>query len=446
MSPSSRLEECEEYDVVVSGAGPAGSMTAALIAEAGRSVLVLEEHPEIGRPVQCAGIVEPRLLEMVPFRPDILAEMRGARFFCGGDKCLEFSADRPKAVVIDRAEFDKQCAAHAASRGADFRLSTLLAGARRDDDRIIVRAREQDGGAVTEVVTKILIGADGLASTTAALLGLPRPARVLSGFEIEATGLGDHPPDMVSVFYERRLTPGFFAWVIPSDRESLRYRIGVAVDSTALGERPPQGTETMSSSSPAADVGEAGAGPGTGLQGGVPGNVENARHSLMALLGLPMFRGITPLSYHAGGIPIGLPDRFADDNVMLIGDAAGMVKPTSGGGINMAVGAARLCARTAVMALENDDFSREALHPYEKAFLKEYGQELRKGLAIHRSFFYRPDHEIAKILRMLNEERLKSLIVERGDIDHPARLGLALARREPGLMKFFFGYMKSRLF
>ncbi|MGP8158080.1 MAG: geranylgeranyl reductase family protein, partial [Thermoplasmata archaeon] len=217
----------DEVDVLVVGAGPAGSTAAARLAKAGHSVRVVEEHPKVGYPVQCAGLVSQRVLDLAGSRSMVRAAVRGASVFGPSLGSISFRAESPRAFVIDRAGLDIHLADRAVEAGAEIRTSTRfdsVDGAATD--RLTVRLRRPDGSS-EEMHAKLVIGADGVASAVARAFRLRRPVEVLPAFEAEfSESPGD--PDTVEVYLGRKLAPGLFGWWIPDGSGGAR--VGVAAD------------------------------------------------------------------------------------------------------------------------------------------------------------------------------------------------------------------------
>lgn len=128
------------YDVVVAGAGPAGSAAARACAEQGLSVLCVEEQGTIGYPVQCAGLLSRAAFEECAVsRRSIQNTVTGARIVPSSGQPLTINAGVPKAYVVDRALLDREMAQAAADAGAEFRPKTAVCGI-------------QDGKAITREI------------------------------------------------------------------------------------------------------------------------------------------------------------------------------------------------------------------------------------------------------------------------------------------------------
>jgi digeranylgeranylglycerophospholipid reductase len=149
----------EELDVLVVGAGPAGTTVAHRLATRGHRVLVVEEHPRVGYPVQCAGLVSQRALDLAGSRSFVRIPVRGASVFGPSLEAVHFKAPEPRAFVIDRGALDVALADRAANAGAEFRTSTRFdARVRSENGRTVVRLTGPDATPV-ELAARLVIGA-----------------------------------------------------------------------------------------------------------------------------------------------------------------------------------------------------------------------------------------------------------------------------------------------
>ncbi|OGS49235.1 MAG: hypothetical protein A3K68_05955 [Euryarchaeota archaeon RBG_16_68_13] len=381
-----------EYDVVVVGAGPAGGLVSQRLARAGHRVALVEEHREIGEPVQCGGLVTPRVFDYVSCKETIIGSVRGADIYSPKGRHLRIDGRETKAVVVDRARFDRAIVADAARAGTDLLLGTQARGAARVDGGVELLV-DRDGEP-HRIRSKLLIGCDGVRSGVPKWFGILRPRKILPGFEVDLVGVrGD--PDFVQLFVGNEFAPGFFGWIIPSGDTA---RVGLCVG-----------------------------------QG-------NAYAYLQKMLEQPhvkeYVRGAQPILYIAGGIPLGFPKRSHADRVLVVGDAACQAKATSGGGIFTSLLCADLAAKTANEALEVGDFSAKRLRQYHRAWTKSIGKELRKDLAIHESFAKLTDAQFEELFDILDNPAILDLIERKGDIDFPSRVGWALLKEEPRILKY----------
>ncbi|MEN6341263.1 MAG: NAD(P)/FAD-dependent oxidoreductase [Methanospirillum sp.] len=362
----------ERYDVVVAGAGPAGTAAAERAASLGLSTLVLEEHATIGHPIQCAG-----LLSSAAFAGCRVSDRSVRNRVCGARVAsdlggeLLFDAGETKAVVVDRGELDREMAGAAADAGAEFRLKAPLL--RVDGDRAVTGGPEAG-----EVYFEILIAADGPKGTIARSLGMARAPTHLAG--VQADVILDDPVETRYVEIHPNAAPEFFAWRIPvSDRV---VRVGLC------GET------------------------------GVP-----------ALFREYLARWPGKVIHQATGtIPLGTMPRTYGRRTLFVGDAAGLAKPTSGGGVYTGVRSGRYAAETAAACLEAGDCSDEALAAYETRWRSDFGRELALGYRLQLARRRISPPEIDRLLLAFGNPRVVRAIVEYGDMDRPSGL---LARLVP---------------
>ena len=367
------------YDVVVVGAGPAGSACARRCAELGLSCLLLEEHATIGHPVQCAGLLSVAAMKecRVSDRP-VLNKVTGARIRTSLGSELAFDSGITKAFVVDRGVLDREMAAQAADAGAEIRVKTACAGV--EGGRVVTRGvhgRE-------EFPFRVLVAADGPRSPVARALGMPRSPVFLAGLQTEI------PLDTDLRFVEiyPDASPEFFGWVIPTGEG--RARVGLA-------------------------------------------GTHDVKERFLRLLSVVGAEGEKcGLHLVSGTIPLGVMARSYGKRTLFIGDAAGMAKPTSGGGVYTGVRSAVHAAETAALACGEDDYSDKSLARYEHLWKADIGKELSLGFRAFSSRRAFDPVKMDRLVRLLSREVVVREIVRYGDMDRP---GILLRRfaKNPGL-------------
>jgi digeranylgeranylglycerophospholipid reductase len=362
-----------KYDVAVIGAGPAGAMASKYAARNGARTLLIEEHASIGSPVQCTGLISKAALTECEIGEGsfVLAKMKGAFVYSPGGDELTIRGKDVKAYVIDRKIFDREMVGRSVDAGAELMLKTRFMGLHRG--RISVLS----SGEGTEIQADIVIGADGIMSCVGRSAGLPRCKKFLPGIQFEAP-YDAKDAEFVEIFTGNKFAPGFFGWAVPFAGMA---RIGLAKD---MGDRP-------------------------------------ALHYLEELIKHPVlasrYRG-SRTEHVVGGIPLGPPDRTVMDNVMLVGDAAGQVKPTSGGGVYMGAVCAKIAGAVAARAARKETSTGE----YEKRWRSAVGRELTLGMMIHKSLGKLSDENLNEFIAFLNTPGMSECITEYGDMDHPSVL------------------------
>ncbi len=390
-----------EYDVVVVGAGPAGSMAAKYAAREGVNVLMIEEHATIGQPVQCSGIISTRAYEGCEV-PSLLTkhEIRGACVHAPDGRVLSIDGRRTMAYVIDRRELDRAMAIEALHAGAAALVKTRYSGFRREGNDIVVNAINH--GEPLAIRTRVLIGADGVQSAVGRDAGLGRVKRVLTCAQAEVTAAVERP-QCVHLYIGHNVAPGFFAWVIPTREHTLR--IGLCSTERSF---------------------------------------DHLRHFMR---GLSERYATSSLDFSVGSIPLGPPPTTAADGVMIVGDAAGQVKPTSGGGIYPGVRCAKIAGAVAARAVTRDDTSAASLMSYDTQWRADVGRELTSGWRIRQTLNALSDSDLNELVAALDDKRMLELITQYGDMDRPSIVlrKLLLSTKAPRLFKLLRPMLKASL-
>jgi len=312
-------------DVVIVGAGPSGCVTGEIVAKNGYNVLILEEHPEIGRPVQCTGLVSQRIGK-IP-KEIIVNKIKKARFY-SKNEYFEIKSKKP-VYLIDREKYDRYLAKRAERAGAKFKLSTRFLDF-KDKKVKITKGIYQ---------TNILIGADGPNSTVAKVSGLKLPNNLLKAVQVNAKSNFDS--NTVELWFGSGVAPSLFAWVVPEDEEIAK--IGLMA-------------------------------------------FENPNHYLEKFL-KRRTSNAKILNRTGDIIRYGLIKISVTNNVLLVGDAACQVKPFSAGGLVYGKIGAEFAGKACTKALESNDFSEKFLFEnYEKEWKKKLATSIKKGLIIKNIF------------------------------------------------------------
>ncbi len=384
-----------DCDVAVIGAGPAGSRTARNLARSGLRVRLVEEHRAVGVPSHCSGLISPRTLREAEIGEDaVLHRITGAFAHTQSGASVALGNGETKAVAIDRVKWDQTLAEQAQAAGAEM-IRARMVGARRENGHVSLTLATD--GRDSTVTARMVVGADGTHSRVARTLGMPRPTEYAYNLGIE--GRMKYPPegegwrdDYVHVFVGQDLAPGWFGWIIPTGDDVVRVGIG-----SNNGVKPVECYRRLSAAFPS------------------------------------LFAGIEPLRMYGGTIPLTFAPRTYDDNVILVGDAAGQVKPFSGGGIYTSLVAARHASDAIERAFSLGDFSRASLAPYEKGWKREVGRELKKSWRLRNFGLGMTDAQVERVVHALSGPKLQAMAAQHADIDYPSKVLLRLARSGPAL-------------
>lgn len=375
------------YDVIVIGAGPAGSAAAFECAQSGLSTLCIEEHGTIGYPVQCAGLLSNRAFaECKVSERSVLTKVSGARVISGKGSGILIDAKTTKAVVVDRGALDREVAECAANAGAEFQLKT----AAYDISGTTLMTRGADGH--KEIPFRLLIAADGPRSTIARICNMPRAKTYLAGIQVDLPLACD--PRFVEIYPDA--SPDFFGWMIPAGNR--RARIGLCSQQ----------------------------------------HVPELFAAFQKKFGLDSTHLVT------GTLPLGLMPKTYGPRTLFVGDAAGFAKPTSGGGVYTGIRSARHAAAVAGLCCEADTFTEAALGEYEQRWREDIGRELELGYRIFlmRQKISAPDMDT--LIRALDDPDILRTIVEYGDMDRPGILVKKLLTK-PALLRCAAPLIRSGL-
>jgi len=381
-------------DVAVIGAGPAGLIAARALAGAGHDVVVLEEHGEIGTPVHCTGLLGLDAFDELDIpRHTILSTAHAARFVGADGSSVFVDADHVRAAIVDRGAFDRSLAGSTRSAGAELRPGARVRSISITADRVTVRG---DGDAAT-VDARACVVACGANYRFNRALGLGVPRSYIQSAQLETAFDG---PDHVEVFLGRNVAPGGFGWTVPFLRDGQRVnRIGLMCDegAPALFARFAESIR--------------------------------ARH---AVTGEPWQGPRTKI------LPLGPVRKTYGARLLAVGDAAGLVKPTTGGGIYYSLISGQLAADVLDPALKADDLDEPRLRHYEERWRARLGSEIRIGLKFRALASRLSDRAIDSLVELARIDGLVPLLKQTADFNWHGTSALALLRHAQ-FRKILFG-------
>lgn len=377
----------ETFDVVVVGGGPAGATAANLLAQQGYSVMLMDRA---GRIKPCGGAIPPRLIKDFAIPDDLLvARARSARMVSPKQNQVDIPIENGFVGMVNRDDFDEWLRQRAASSGANRRIGTFDRLSRDPDGVSVVHytARKnlkRGEGVPTSVRARAVIGADGARSEVArqAVEGADRTKYVFAYHEIvraPAVKPEGYDDSRCDVYYQGKLSPDFYGWVFPHG-------------------------DTMS-------IGTGSADKGFSLRGAV--------EQLRRATGLEETETL-----RREGAPIPMKPLPRWDNgrdVVLAGDAAGVVAPASGEGIYYAMVGGQLAAEAVATMLQTGDV--RALRLARKRFMKAHGTVFWV-LGIMQSFWYSSDRRRERFVKMCEDRDVQQLTFE-------SYMNKQLARKKP---------------
>jgi geranylgeranyl reductase family protein len=370
-------------DVAIIGAGPAGLTAARSLASQGHDVVVLEEHAQIGVPVHCTGVLGlDAFTEFDLPREAILSTAHVARFVAADGSEVAVDAERATAAVIDRARFDQALAAASRAAGADLRSGARVRGIAVTESGVSVRI---DGS--EDILARACVLACGANYRFNRQLGLGVPRRFVQSAQLESAL--DGPAD-VEVHLGRDVAPGGFAWLVPFQREGRPHtRLGLMCESRALHRFREFAERTRARFNVSA--------------GGWP----DPRLKIL---------------------PLGPVSRTYGTRMVAVGDAAGLVKPTTGGGIYYSLISGEIAGQTLGDALRDDDLRETRLRRYEQEWRGRLGAEIRIGLAFRTLASRMTDRAIDAVVELARVDGLVPILRQTADFNWHRQSALALLR------------------
>jgi len=368
-------------DVVVVGAGPAGCQCARDLAEAGYAVLVLEEHARPGEPVHCTGIISAHAYRAFDLpREAIQSELRVAELNSPGGVTLRVDLNGTRAYSVDRRQVDIAVAAQAAAAGAQFTYGVRV----RDVvvDRAGVSLTGLREGAAWSARARAVVFATGAKSALPVRAGLALTRAAVCGAQVEVP-VGS-PPEM-RVWLGHSLAPGGFGWVVPG-RPGWS-RVGVL---TRVQPRQALRRVVQRAFGPEAEA---------------------------------MVNGATRLH----PVPAAPRHPTFSDRALSVGDAAGQVKMTTGGGVYYGLLAARMASEVLADALAQGRLGAPHLQRYEDLWQQLLGPEQEAGQLLRKLASSLPDDTLDDLFRSAESLGLSRHLVDLLDYDWHARPGVGLA-------------------
>lgn len=354
------------YDVAVVGAGPAGSMAAYTAAREGCSVLLIEEHTQVGKPLHCTGKLTVHAFQDFDLpRETILNSVRAAVLHSPSNLQLHIRRKQVDSHIIDRALLDQRLAERAVSAGAELTLKTRVHNAQRSTDGLL-NLRCKTNHEAQEFRSRLVIDAEGARPMLLKELGLTPRKSPLLGLQYQMSNIDLYAPDCVELYFGRELAPGFFAWIVPTGPAQAR----VGLCAQARPTTPPlhELLRRFVEHHPVAS---------RKLKEGKIEQVFGGRN------------------------PAGLIGRSFAHGVMVAGDSAGHVKPTSGGGVYFALKAGELAGKTAAESLTTGSLDEGSLRRYEVAWRRLLGGELRFTSLARKALNLLSDRDLDRVFELI---------------------------------------------
>ena len=393
-------------DVLVVGAGPAGSVTAKHAAQNGARTLMIEKRQEIGSPVRCGEGIARAWLDELGIKPDkrwISHQVQGARVVSPNGHVVtltEKMAGNEVGYVIERDSFDRALAEEAASAGAEVMVKTSAVDVIRKEGRIAgVRARHM--GTDFVINAKVVIGADGFESQLGRWAGIDtslKSSDINVCFEYTLKHIDIDPK--YNDFYVGSCAPGGYIWVFVKGPDSANVGIGVQLSKIKAGDRG-----------------------------------AAKRHLDAFIAKHPELAKGSPIREVAGAVSCCQPlDSVVADGIMLVGDAARMIDPLTGGGVANSCRAGKIAGEVAAQAVKAGDFSKKFFQAYERGWRSKFEDQMYRNWMAKEKLVTLDDETFDKACEVLAEAKL--------EVVNTLEILRLIQRKYPELIKEFEDLIK----
>jgi len=385
----------DRCDVIVVGGGPAGLLTSRDLAASGFSVVVLEEHDTIGVPVHCTGVLGMDAFDELDLpRDTILHTAHAARFISADGSSVLIDHERVRAAVIDRGHFDASLAATATTAGVEIRVGCRVRQIDVESDGVTVSAAS---GTVRGRACVLACGANYRFNRQLGL-GLPRLFVHSAQREIPFP-----ETEHVEVYLGRQIAAGGFGWLVPFRRGDTPFaRLGVMCEG-----RPRAAFAELADR----------------IRRRFEVSVDSDEPRLKVL-------------------PLAPVARTWARRVLAVGDAAGLVKATTGGGIYFGLLSGRIAAEVLRDALHDDRLAAARLQEYERRWRARLWPEIRAGLAFRTLASRLSDRTIDRVIELARVDGIVPLLKQTADFNWHGAAARSLLRH-PSFRRVVFSSIWS---
>ena len=347
-------------DVVVVGAGPAGNNAALELASRGFGVRVIDSRVNIGDKL-CTGIIGVECARRFPLDSELVYhEARSAKLVTPEKATLHFSVATSQAKIVDRVSYVASFAHRAEAAGAIYNLGQRVTEISPEGSGVSIRTDQNHYRARSVII------ASGFGTPLTNQVGLGRAADYVTAVQAEAA-IGDE--DQVEIHLGQDVAPGFFSWIVPT-------RPGRALVGLLTRRKAQKHLE------------------------GFLGRLESEGRIRRVIKG--------PSSW---GIPLRPLRHTLRDRILVVGDAAGQVKPTTGGGIYYSLLSSEIAADVLAGAISTGDLSSRYLSNYQRRWKELLGQELETGYSARRMYEYMSDSQISSLARQADRNGLHQELI-----------------------------------
>lgn len=352
------------YNTAIVGAGPIGSYLANKLILLGHKVIVLEKKQAAGQSICCTGIISKECYDLLLIdNPITMRRANSAKFFTSSGRFIRLWRHEEVAYITDRASLDQELSRKAQATGVDYSFSTHVKSIEFGTGCLLIKTNSHNEEKVFEAETAII--ATGYGSTLTRNLGLGKinDSTIGAQAEVKINNI-----DEIEIYFDQRLSPGGFAWLVPTKENKglaglmTRYQPELYLNQFLLKLK---------------------------TQGKIESTEVNCNYAVIPL---------RPLS------------KTYTDRILVVGDAAGQVKPTTGGGIYYGIICANIAANVLHQALRSGDLSANRLSTYQKQWHSKLSRELTLGYLAQRLWSKLSNSHIEYLFSIAQKKHIPELI------------------------------------
>ena len=380
-----------DYDVTIIGAGPIGSTLAYELAKEDINVCLIDKKKVIGLPLQCAGIINKRVLDINQFPDELILNKAKGAVLHSKNHSLTVSKEEDQAIIIDRVALDQFIYNRAIENGVDSYLSSKVLAI----DDLEGKVSFKNESAEKSIKSKIIVGADGPLSIVSSAFGNDFDYYCASQYLVKIEE-DNNQMSFVDLYAYGDLFPGFI-WQIPVSENIFRI--------------------------------------------GLFSNYDYKRQNEILndfLMNEFQYENYEIIEKYKGKIPIYNKDnKLYKNRALIIGDAASQIKPTTGGGLLIGFEAVKMAKKAIVNALDSEDFNclniekethddkeilQDCLKSYQDDFEERFIKEFSYQFKVQKTLCTLSDDDLDYFFEELKEKEADKLISEYGDMDNQSIL------------------------
>ena len=357
-----------DFDIVIVGAGPAGSSAAHEAARSGSSVALLEKESVVAETVRTSGVTWVKDAKSFGIPEDCYNPIKNYSF-CSPSNTVTISDDVAKAAVLDVRKTYRHLAKQAQENGAKLFVNTNVTDVITDEQKRPIGVIAKSDDKEIKFNAKVIIDCSGFQSVVGKMLGLiTQWERFGAGaeYEVRAENVDDKTWWLM---VGQKYSPAGYAWIFPVGGDIVRIGVGVGKPESDVDPTERLNELMENKEGPIKDLGT-----------------------------------ITKIEFHYGLIPNdGLSRNTVYDNFILVGDSAGQANPLVLEGIRYAIRFGRVAGRVASDAVKNDDTSENALRPYETEWKKAIESKINSASKVQNRWIGLSDEQWDKELDVISE-------------------------------------------